>query len=374
MSEPPARRPLRILHVSEAFGGGVFEIVTTLSERLAAAGHTVAIAYGRRPETPQRVGERVGPAVASFPLPWGARAGAEQLRAARALRRLVAEWRPSLVHLHSSFAGVVGSLVLPAAIPKIYTPHGYSFTMLDQGRARRAAYRQLERLTARRVDLVGAVSEAEAKIARTVAPEGRVLVVRNGIPELDATALPGPLPPLGTPPRVITLGRVTAQHLPAETARILAAVSDLAEVAWVGGGGRGDVPNSVVTELGVPVTGWLPRSDAQVRLREAAVCLHWTAWDGQPLALLEAMADDVVVVARDIAPTREIVGPDQVCGSEREAIELTRRILTEPELRRELLESQRRRRGDYGAQRMADEWQEVYRRVAGPEPALESDS
>ena len=72
MSEP-ARRPLRILHVSEAFGGGVFEIVKTLAERLATAGDTVAVAYGRRPETPAEVGDHVDPAVELMPLPWGER-------------------------------------------------------------------------------------------------------------------------------------------------------------------------------------------------------------------------------------------------------------------------------------------------------------
>jgi glycosyltransferase involved in cell wall biosynthesis len=117
------------------------------------------------------------------------------------------------------------------------------------------------------------------------------------------------------------------------------------------------------------VTGWVARQEAQERLRAAAICLHWTAWDGQPLSLLEAMANDVVVVARDIEPTREIVGEHQVCRTEQEAIALMRRILTEPELRQTLIESQRQRRPAYGAQRMADAWQELYRRVDGvPRP------
>jgi glycosyltransferase involved in cell wall biosynthesis len=364
--KPAAPRPLRILHVSEAFGGGVFEIVKTLAERLAAGGDTVAIAYGRRPETPEDVASQVDPAVELMALPWGERRSPfEQVGAARELRRLVAEWKPDVVHLHSSFAGVVGTTVLPRRLPKIYTPHGYSFTMADQSRARRLAYGGLERLTARGATLIGAVSEAEARTARTVAPARKVVVVHNGIPELDDLPESGPLPPLGEPPKAIALGRIDGARLPKQTAGILAAVSGLAEVAWVGGGGRGDIPPSVVTDQGVPVTGWVPRPEAQARLREAAICLHWTAWDGQPLSLLEAMANDVAVVARDIEPTREIVGERQVCRSEQEAIALMGRILTEPELRQELIQSQRRRRSAYGAQRMADAWQELYRRVDG---------
>lgn len=367
MSDPAGSQPLRVLHVVEAFGGGVFEMVKALSERSAAAGDTVAIAYGRRPETPADVRDRIAAEVELRPLSWGARTTPLQpLRAARELRHLRERWRPDVVHLHSSFAGVVGSLALGRSTPTVYTPHGYSFTMRDLGRARRLAFRALERLTAHRVSLVGAVSEAEAAAARQVAPADRVVVVRNGIPELDDPPADRPLPPLPDRPLAITMGRITAQHLPAETARILAAVEDVAKIEWVGGAGRGDVPATVVTDLGVPVSGWMARPKALERLRAATVCLHWTAWDGQPLTLLEAMADDVVVIARDIEATREILGAAQVRSDEREAVALLREVLGSEALRRQLIESQRARRAEYGAQRMADEWQAIYRQLAGP--------
>ena len=157
---------LRVLQVIEAFGGGALEVVTTVSERLAERGDSTAIAYGVRPETPVDVRARVAEPVDVFPLPWTARTARAQVRAARALRGLVGEWRPDLVHLHSSFAGVVGALSLRGRAPLVYTPHAYSF-MGAHGRGRRAAYRALERLVARRTQLVAAVSESEARLART---------------------------------------------------------------------------------------------------------------------------------------------------------------------------------------------------------------
>src|SRR4029077_3534970 len=176
----------RILHVSEAFGGGVQEMVATLSERLEAAGYPVAIAYGRRPETPVDVRERVAPEVELFSLGWERRTLPEQLRACRRLRRLVRTWRPDVVHLHSSFAGLIGGVALTGlGVPSVYTPHGYSFTMGDQSSARSRACRLAERLSARRATVVGTVSEAEAAAARTVAPAAKVRVVRHGLPELD---------------------------------------------------------------------------------------------------------------------------------------------------------------------------------------------
>lgn len=362
----PGEGPLRILHVVEAFGGGVFEMVRTLAGRLAEAGESVAIAYGRRPETPDSVRELVAPAVELYELPWQRRGPLEQVRAGRRLRPLVRAWQPDVIHLHSSFAGVVGALTLDRSIPIVYTPHGYSFTMGDQGPLRRLAYRALERSTARRVSLIGAVSAAEARAAREVAPAAKVIVVSNGIPQLDRLPADAPLPALGEPPRAIAIGRIDEARMPAAAAGILAAVSDLAEVEWVGGGGRGGVPESTVTGRGVPVSGWLSHEEALARLRSAGACLHWTAWDGQPLSILEAMANDVVVVARDIEATREMLGSRQVCGSEREAVSLLRRVLTDPALHRELLRSQRRRRDRYGAARMAADWRGAYAGLAAP--------
>jgi glycosyltransferase involved in cell wall biosynthesis len=339
-------------------------MITTLSERLDADGFDVAVAYGRRPETPENVGDRFAPGVELFPLGWEERTIAGQVRAWRRLRRVVAAWRPDVIHLHSSFAGLAGAIAIGGGTPTIYTPHGYSFTMGDQSGLGRHAFRLVEQLTARRATIVGTVSEAEAAAARQVAPATKVKVVRNGIPELDDVAADAPLPDRGGRPRAIALGRVTAQHLPSESARLLAAVADVAEVEWVGGGGRGDVPVSVVTDLGVPVSGWVDRDVAVNKLAGATVLLHWTGWDGQPLAVLEAMAKDVIVIGHDIEAVREIVGPEQVAGDEAAGAALLRRALTDQNWQSGALASQRERRVRYGADRMAAEWQALYRQLA----------
>src|SRR3954470_14338952 len=66
----PRSRPLRILHVAEAFGGGLLEVVRFLCERHVAAGHEVAIAYGTRPETPGDPQTMFGDRVELLDLGW----------------------------------------------------------------------------------------------------------------------------------------------------------------------------------------------------------------------------------------------------------------------------------------------------------------
>ena len=80
--------------------------------------------------------------------------------------------------------------------------------------------------------------------------------------------------------------------------------------------------------------------------------LHWSAWDGQSLAILEAIAHDVVVVASDIPANREIVGPRQVCPDEPSAVALARSVLEDPALRADCSRSSAAARPAFGARRM----------------------
>jgi glycosyltransferase involved in cell wall biosynthesis len=357
---------VRILQVIESFGAGSMHVVLTISDRLALEGHHLAIAHGQVAESPERARSMIRPEVELFALPWP-RTVAGQLLGARQLRRIARRWQPDVVHLHSSFAGAVGAATLRGLAPLIYTPHAYSFTRYGPSGAMQAAFRTVERLITARVDLIGAVSESEASLARTRLGARRVDVVPNGIQELDEPSEPPAK--LSDPPIVLAIGRIAPQRRPEGAARILGGVADLASVVWVGDGGEANGSLSVLREAGVTVTGWLDRSEVLERLSRATACLHWSGWDAQPLSVLEAMARDVVVVASDISANRELLGLRQVCATEEAATALLREVLTDPGLRSELLADQRVRRNRHSAARMVRGWLDVYERLAAAETA-----
>lgn len=335
-------------------------MVRALSERLVEGGHQVGIAHGVRSRTPASTRQEISPTVAVYPLPWTRRTVRAQVTAACATRRVVNRWRPDIVHLHSSFAGVVGGAVLGGGrVPLVYSPHAYSFTMAGGSPLRNRAYRALERLVARRTTVIGAVSPSEARLARDEVGARRVMMVENGIPELDSPR--APRAQQRARPLVVALGRTSAQRRPEACARILSQVSDLAEVRWIGGGAADSQGIAALQSAGVPVTGWLDRSAALELLVEATVYLHWTAWDGHPLSVLEAIAEDVVVVASGIEPNRDLLGPAQTPKSESEAVAMIRRVLTDEGERSRLLTAQRERGARLGADRMAREWESLYR-------------
>jgi glycosyltransferase involved in cell wall biosynthesis len=352
---------MRIMHITEALGGGIFEVVSNLSASLAEEGHEVAIAYGVRAETPSPLRDAIDQRVELIPTPWTTRTLRASLRASRELRPTVEAWNPDVIHLHSSFAGVIGAATLGGLAPIVYTPHGYSFTM-NASPSRRRAFRALERLVARRVGVVGAVSDAEGDLAREVVSAPRVKVVPNGIPELNPDQAPHSSMEHG--PSVVAMGRVVAQRQPHKVAEILADVRNLAPACWLGGANGPSPGLDALARAGIPVTGWLPREEALERLGRATVYLHWTAWDGMPLSILEAMARDVVVIASDIPPNRNILGPQQVFSSKAGASSAIRRVLVDDSYRQSLLREQRTRRARYGSTAMMRGWEEVYTALA----------
>jgi succinoglycan biosynthesis protein ExoA len=364
VTQGPSTRPLRILHVTESFASGVFGVVSTIAKRAADAGHEVTIAYGRRPETPENVRDLVHPAVRLVELPWRTRAPLEEIRAALALRRLIAPMRPDVVHLHSSFAGMLGVLACPRDLALVYSPHAYSFLTAAEGSIRDVSYRFAERSIAQRVSVIGAVSNFEAEQARGIAPQTRVVVVPTGFAELDE---PEPDPPEAPrDPMIVVVGRIGPQRNPEGTAEIIARVRDLARPVWIGAEPSPGPATETLRAAGVEITGWLSRSETTEVLRRATALLHWSAWEGQSLALLEAMAFSVPVIASDIPPNREVLGPEQVFSSEADASRALRELISGDGLRERFLENQGQRRRFYSARRMSGQWLELYRALADP--------
>jgi glycosyltransferase involved in cell wall biosynthesis len=214
--------------------------------------------------------------------------------------------------------------------------------------------------------MVGAVSYSEAELARRYGAR-RVVRIPNGIPELEPDrVVTHPGGPNGRA-IVIANGRTVPQRQPQACARILAGVRDVARPAWLGGSGgaRGDAGRHALVAAGIAPTGWLPREELMRRLGEAAVYVHWTAWDGLPLSVLEAVALDVAVVASDIPPNREILGAEGVCSSEEEAIARIRRIVEDPDFAERQRERQRARRCQFAASAMVEGWLAAYADVLG---------
>jgi len=273
----------RVLHVTEALGGGVQSAIANYVDGLPEVEHSL---FSRA---------RDGQATYAWsrPVPHEAYTGGLAGFFLRLVRKVHAE-RPDIVHLHSSFAGGARA-VLPPGTAVVYSPHCYAMERRDLGAATRAGYTAIEYLLARRTRAVVAVSLREAVLSRRLSARVPAEVALNPAPFDAPEARTAP----AEPGEVVMVGRISPQKDP----RLFAAVARASQgypwrFVWIGDGDP--EARAELMCAGVEVTGWTAPDAAARRVARARLYLHSAAWEGGPLSTIEAATLGTPVLARDI--------------------------------------------------------------------------
>jgi len=305
--------PLTILHaLAPARFGGLERVVQSLAAGQLARGHRMHIAgvLGSEEEPPAFLAdlERRGANVHLIAVPPRAYL-AERNRVRELCRRL----RPDVVHTHGYRPDVVaGSAARALGIPTVTTVHGF----IGGGRRNRF-YEWLQRRALRRFDAVVAVSRplVERLEHSGIAP-GRLHLVRNAL--ANGTPLPSRRAaraalhvPVGAF-HIGWVGRLSAEKGPDLMVEALAHLRDLPLLlAMIGDGRDGPALRRRAAELGVDdVTRWHGVVDSAARLFPAFdVFVLSSRTEGTPIALLEAVAAGVPVVATAVGGVPDVVSP-----------------------------------------------------------------
>jgi glycosyltransferase involved in cell wall biosynthesis len=242
--------------------------------------------------------------------------------AAIALRRELREVEPSIVHTHSSKAGILGRLAaMRSAAKVVHTVHGWGHTPADS-RLRRTMFVQAERVVARWTDALVAVSPEvreeglRCKIGRPdlyeVIPE--FVDYRAENPDFAASrryarrALS-----LGEGDEVVGwVGRFVPQKDPETLARaleLILAARGSARAVLVGDGPMREHIEHLLraTGLGERVVFAGIRTDVRSLYAAFDVLLHPSRWEGQSRVIQEAIAERVPVVATRVTGTRDLI-------------------------------------------------------------------
>ncbi len=243
-------------------------------------------------------------------------------KALKAIRRTLADYRPELVHTHSSKAGILGRLAAhQLQIPAVHTIHGASFHF-GQNPILHHAYRWSERKAAHWCDHFITVCNAmiDQYVAAGVAPREKFTTIYSGM-DVDKFLSPSQSAAeiragLDIAPTDIVIGKVARLfHLKGHNYLIEAAAAVAAQVPnvrflLVGDGVLKDHYQARIAELGLTshfrfaglvapeaVTNYLHAMDAVV---------HTSDWEGLARVIPQGLLAGKPVISFDIDGAAEV--------------------------------------------------------------------
>lgn len=299
-------RPLRVVHATECAAAGTLTVIIALAHELASTGAKQTLLYSRRAETPDDLAGLFPASVELVELPAASGLHVAFIRDfSRALRRVVTEWMPDVVHLHSSKAGFVGRFALATertGFDIFYSPHGLSF--LDPDRPlRNAVFKALEYVAAKTRAMPVACGDSEAQMLSALSGR-RATVLENPVDDLFFAVRGEP----AVVPVVVSVGRLSRQKSPdrfAEIARTVRALRPDIRFVWIGDGDAHY--RKTLIESGCELMGWRSQSEVAAFLANATVYLQTSLWEGLPVSVIQALAAGVPCVVHDCAGNRDAV-------------------------------------------------------------------
>lgn len=311
------QEPLKVLHVAQTAQGGVGSYLEEVVSHYASlyGGHAVRVVL---PDMHARLfpGLKMHWLV-PFRYGSGGRIASSLRMATQAIRQIW-KWRPEVVHLHSTFAGLVMRPLLalmPGSPRVVYCAHGWAFTR-EGGDLRARAMAWAECMLARYCDAIVCVSRYEADQALGAGISAKLLaVVPNGVSDIvteesSVTAATREWPDDCL--RVLFVGRLDRQKGIDIFYHALRELGDGVFGVVVGSPVVGDEapaqppPNA-------RALGWRTRAETASLYAAADVLVVPSRWEAFGLVAIEAMRAGLPVIATRVGGIPEVV-EDGVTG------------------------------------------------------------
>lgn len=287
--------------------------------------------------------------------------------------------RPPVVHLHTSSDGsfarkcVLAWVAMGYGVPVVMHVHGSRFSEFFEGSPR--PVRHLIRVTLERCAAVIALGDAWAARLVRIAPRADIVVVPNSIKPVI-----GFVQPTQGPVHVIFIGEVGERKgtpiLLRAWARMMLEPDIPQARLTIAGDGHVDKARELVEALGiratVDVSGWLSTAEVTHLMSTANVLVLPSLSEGQPMAILEAMARGLCVVATDVGGIAEMLGDSGGVlirpGDETELTEALSFVVRDSEARSRIgAAALDRVVTEFNIDMIADQFDQLYRRLTGGE-------
>ena len=319
---------MKIVQIVESSATGTLSIVRLIANRFASQGHDVHVIYSRRAETPAALDALFDRRVALHRVQM---TSMRDLTSIVTLRRMLIRLQPDVVHLHSSRAGFLGRIAALGALGEtrlLYSPHCIAFMRRDLSVATRHLFVMLERIASVRRCLYVACSASEQRAIRSCLMQP-VELLENAT---DYRAAPLHRRAATDACEIVTVGGIRPQKNPGLFADIAERMrGSRVHFTWIGDGEP--ALRLRLAAAGVRVTGWLAHDAVATQLAGADIYLSTSSWEGMPIAVIEAMACGLPVVATRCAGNVDVVDPartGELFDTADEAISLLARLAGDP--------------------------------------------
>ena len=300
---------LKVVHIIEALGGGVYTYFRDLStffgdDEINKNTETTIIYSGNRKEIDtQKIKSEFSDGVKLIQVNMVREfSPVQDFKSTYQLIKELKKINPDVIHLHSSKAGVLGRVAYFFLFKKkklFYSPHGYSFLRTDISKTVKNIYWGIEKSFQRFFGgSIVACGDTELEIAKGI---GNAKLVRNGI---DIVNVQEHLAAHQNERLTIgIMGRITFQKNPQTFNQIALKFPDF-NFVWIG---DGDL-RPLITAPNIRITGWiLDRNTVLNEVNNIDIYMQISLWEGLPIAILEAMALQKPVIATNIIGNKDAV-------------------------------------------------------------------
>lgn len=287
---------MKVLHVAETIKGGVATVLNQLnSDDRVKKLFLIPLQHSDDMEIKENniLFNRTGRNIFSF------------LRLAILFIQTIINFKPDIIHIHSSFAGLICRIIIvffPNRPKVIYCPHAFSFLM-STGKIKKIIYAFIENILSHITDMIICTSNFEKKIAlEYLMNSEKMVVIYNGI---KVPLVVNEISPYKKKNNVLFVGRFDYQKAFDFVLKVSNYFPDNIELTIVGeyvnDKNKKSIPNSINH---IP---WLNRESLSLYYYYADVVFMPSRWESFGLVAVEANSYGTPVVCSNRASLPEIV-------------------------------------------------------------------
>mgnify|MGYP006782343195 CR=1 FL=1 len=278
------------------------------------------------------------------------------------LKAVIKRFKPDIIHLHSSKAGVLGRLVaFPHYKRVVYTVHGF-----DSIRLKYRVFLPLEKILQHFCGGIVGVSDYDNKNLHNEKIKKNVSTVYNGIDEKSVQIAHSF--PVKTDKRIVmTIARISP---PKKIQMFLDVAEKLHDYQFIWFGGSPEYSTDELFSIykipeNVNILGDVPNASSYIHFCDLFVL--FSNFEGLPMTIIEAMSQKKAIVASNVGGIYELVDDSNGCLIENDvdsACNAIKKILEDSELRKSMEEkSYEKFKNNFTLEKMWTGYKSIYEKL-----------